>query len=133
MPQESGAQSGPSNRFGWAYVTRTHDMHPGPTPKSGEMVVRMGGPSSLEALAQQAAQAEKDLGIHGVSAFVRRPVGVRALEYGVVDVLTLRSAFPMHKTMGRGHFTVELPKPVTPEIADQFNTLFQWFNQGPGP
>jgi len=39
----------------------------------------------------------------------------------------------MHKTMGRGHYTVELPRPVTPDIADRLNNLFQWINQGSQP
>ena len=39
----------------------------------------------------------------------------------------------MHKTMGRGHYTVELPRPVTEGVANRFNNLFQWFNQGPQP
>lgn len=36
---------------------------------------------------------------------------------------------PMHKTLGRGHYTIELPQPVTPEVAAHFNALFQWLNQ----
>jgi hypothetical protein len=108
-------------------------MHSGPTPKSGERAVRLGGPCSPETLAQQAAHGEGQLGIHGVSVYVRRPLGVQALDYGVADVLAVRGEFPMHKTMGRGHYTVELPKPVTPEVADRFNNLFQWQNQGPRP
>lgn len=95
------------------------------------MAVRMGGPSTVETLAQQAANAEGQLGVHGVSLYVRRPLGVKSLEYGVADVLAVRGEFPMYKTMGRGHYTVELPRPVTQEVADRFNNLFSWINQGP--
>jgi hypothetical protein len=108
-------------------------MHSGPTPKSGEMCIRMGGPASAETLAQQAAHSESQLGVHGVSVYVRRPLGVKALDYGVADVPAVRREFPMHKTMGRGHYTVELPRPVTQDVADRFNSLFQWVNQGSQP
>ena len=105
-------------------------MNQGPDPKPGEKAVRMGGPSGADTLAQLAALAESQLGVHGVSVYVRRPLGVKALEYGVADVPAVRGQFPMHKTMGKGHYTVELPKPVTPEVADRFNNLFQWENRG---
>lgn len=108
-------------------------MNGGPTPKSGEMAIRMGGPTSVEMLAHQAAHAEGSLGVHGVSVYVRKPLGVKSLDYGVADVFVVRGEFPMHKTMGRGHYTVELPRPVTEGVANRFNNLFQWFNQGPQP
>ena len=80
-------------------------------------------PESAERLAEQAAAAEAKLGIHGVSVTARNttaPAG-RAPRDAVEKV------FRVHNTRsGRDklHRTVELPKPVTQDVADLFNRLF---------
>jgi hypothetical protein len=89
-----------------------------------EILKRFGtDPESVEKLAADAARAAAVLGIHGVSATVRdttAPAG-RATRSDV------EAHFPVHNTPSRrdpGHRTVELPQPVTPEVADLFNRLF---------
>ncbi|AWM41117.1 hypothetical protein GobsT_02750 [Gemmata obscuriglobus] len=78
---------------------------------------------SAERLAQQAAAAETVLGIHGVSV-TARDTNAPA---GVAPRSEVEKHFPVHNTPSRRdpqHRTVELPKPVTPEVADRFNRLF---------
>jgi len=89
-----------------------------------EILTRFGtDPESADRLAAQAAMAESVLGIHGVSTTARRvaAAGSRALR-SVVKLV-----FPVRETPSRRdplHRTVELPKPVTPEVAEAFNRLF---------
>jgi hypothetical protein len=74
-------------------------------------------------LARKAAQAERVLGIHGVSVTAGQ-TGSVASEAAREEVAKL---FPVHETPTRNdplHRTVELPKPVTQEVANQFNRLF---------
>jgi hypothetical protein len=89
-----------------------------------ELLKRFGtDPETADRLAEQAAKAEAVLGIHGVSVTARdteAPAG-RALRSDV------EQHFRVHDTPSRRdtlHRTVELPKPVTPEVADLFNRLF---------
>lgn len=90
-----------------------------------EQLKRFGtDPESAEKLAGQAAAALAVLGVHGVSVTARdttAPAGQAAR----ADV---ESVFPVHDTPTRRdplHRTVELPQPVTPEVAEQFNRLFR--------
>jgi hypothetical protein len=78
----------------------------------------MGGPRTAEELAKDAAAAlaSEKVGFHGVSVYVRNPVALKALEYGQADVLAIRGEFTMHKTLGRGHYTIELPNPSRPKL-----------------
>lgn len=90
--------------------------------RSSGMLFRFGRErESAEQLASQAAAAAKNNFPHGVSVFSRstREDAVSAPRAAVEDY------FPVHKT-GKGpyHYTVELPNPVTPEVADLFNSLF---------
>jgi hypothetical protein len=48
----------------------------------------------------------------------------------VAEVPELAGKFRMFKTMGRGHYTVRLPKPVTDEVAASFNGLFRQLPTG---
>jgi hypothetical protein len=89
-----------------------------------ELLKRFGAdPESVEKLAGDAANAEAVLGIHGVSVTAREtkaPAG-RASRPDV------EQHFKVHDTPSRRdkrHRTVELPKPVTQEVADLFNRLF---------
>lgn len=103
-------------------------MHPGPNPRPRERAVHMGKKPSEDRLGQQAAAALRDPGvrIHGVSVYVTDPTTWRSREFGAADVRELRTAFALHKTMGRGHYTVELPAPVTAVIARRFTGFFEW-------
>jgi hypothetical protein len=89
-----------------------------------EILKRFGiDPEPADDLAAQAAAAEQRLGIHGVSVTAREttaPAG-RAIRSDV------ERAFRVHDTPGRRdrlHRTVELSKPVTAEVAAEFNRLF---------
>src|SRR5438876_152085 len=89
-----------------------------------EVLSRLGtARESAHRLAAKAAEAERVLGIHGVSVTAGRPRGAASS--------ALRSRvephFRVHDTPTRAdplHRTVELPKPVTQEVADLLNTLF---------
>ncbi len=80
-------------------------------------------PESAEKLAAQAAAALAVLGVHGVSVTARdttSPAG--AASRGEVE-----RVFPARNTPTRRdplHRTVELPNPVTPDVAEEFNRLF---------
>jgi hypothetical protein len=87
-----------------------------------EVLYRFGAaPETAAKLAEDAALAEAVLGVHGVSATTRRPrwsaPSARRSE--------VEKHFAVHHT-GRdpAHRTIELPKPVTQEVADTFNRLF---------
>jgi hypothetical protein len=89
--------------------------------KAGKKLVRYGtAPETVEKLASDAAAAlaNPQVGIHGVSAFYRNPVPSSA-EFSAVA-----QHFKIYKTLGRGHYTIELPNPVTQEVADTFNRVF---------
>jgi hypothetical protein len=78
---------------------------------------------SAARLGRKAAEAEEALGIHGVSATEGSTSGaVSQAERAAVE-----EHFPVHDTPTRAdplHRTVELPKPVTKQVADLFNRLF---------
>jgi hypothetical protein len=89
--------------------------------KPGKKLVRFGDqPETVEKLATAAAAAEANpqVGIHGVSAFYRNPVPSSA------EFAAVKKEFNVYKTLGKGHYTIELPKPVTQEVADRFNRVF---------
>jgi hypothetical protein len=89
-----------------------------------EVLTRFGiDPETATELAEQAAAAESLVGIHGVSVTGRPTTapGDRARRDEVERI------FRVHNTKTRRdklHRTVELPKPVTDEVADKFNRLF---------
>jgi RHS repeat-associated protein len=77
--------------------------------------------STLEKLAGDAAKAEEKIGIHGVSTTsMPKPT----LPGGSAPMSAVQKAFNVFKTAGPGHFTVELPKPVTDAVVQIFNSLF---------
>jgi hypothetical protein len=89
-----------------------------------EVLKRFGTePETAEKLASAAAHAIGVLGIHGVSVTARdttAPAG-RARRSDV------EQHFRVHDTPSRRdplHRTVELPQPVTAEVAERFNRLF---------
>jgi hypothetical protein len=92
--------------------------------KVGEVLSRFGEyREKVARLARKAAEAEEALGVHGVS--------VTARSTGEGASRAARSAveehFPVHDTPTMAdpfHRTVELPKPVTQQVADLFNDIF---------
>jgi hypothetical protein len=89
-----------------------------------EQLKRFGtDPESADRLAEQAAKAEAVLGIHGVSVTARDTIAPA----GTAPRSEVEKHFRVHDTPSRRdplHRTVELPKPVTPEVAELFNRLF---------
>jgi hypothetical protein len=89
-----------------------------------EQLKRFGtDPESAEKLATQAAAALGVLGVHGVSVTARDTTAPA----GVARRSEVEALFPVHDTPTRRdqlHRTVELPHPVTPEVAELFNRLF---------
>ena len=78
---------------------------------------------SATRLARKAEEAERVLGVHGVSVTAGIPVGPTS----AADRNEVQRQFQVHETPTRNdplHRTVELPKPVTEEIAQRFNRLF---------
>jgi hypothetical protein len=91
----------------------------------GKEILKRGGTSreSVARLGRKAAEAERLLGIHGVSV----TAGDWADPFSSAPRETVEEHFPVHDTPTRRdpyHRTVELPKPVTQEVADLFNRLF---------
>jgi hypothetical protein len=78
---------------------------------------------SVARLARKAEEAETVIGIHGVSVTTgpeQRPHSV-----GLRDAV--EAEFTVHRTptyRDPNHCTVELPKPITEEVAERFNFLF---------
>jgi hypothetical protein len=91
---------------------------------TGEILKRFGAePESAERLAAHSTAAEAVLGIHGVSVTAREttaPAG-RARRADVEQVFRVDDTPSRRDPL---HRTVELPKPVTPDVADTFNRLF---------
>jgi hypothetical protein len=89
-----------------------------------EVMHRFGtDPESDRRLSRKAEEAEQALGIHGVSVSAADPdrpaSAARRTE--------VERHFRVHDTPTRSdplHRTVELPKPVTPEVARLFNDVF---------
>lgn len=78
---------------------------------------------SASRLGRKAPEAEGKVGIHGVSVSAGAP-NVPSSQAARSDV---EQAFPVHDTPTTGdpqHRTVELPKPVTRDVADLFNRIF---------
>jgi hypothetical protein len=89
-----------------------------------EILKRLGtSRESAARLARKAAEAEQVLGIHGVSV----TAGTAQGDVSAAARADVERSFPVHDTPTRAdrlHRTVELPTPVTQEVADQFNQLF---------
>ena len=111
--------------FGWAAAVA--GVIPGPGKALGRgarLLYRFrNGPESAGRLGRKAAEAESAIGIHGVSTTTNIPSP--GIACGVACYDDVVKAFPVHKTGGPGHYTVELPKPVSPEDAAKFNDLFK--------
>ncbi len=89
-----------------------------------EVLKRMGtDPESVRRLARKAEAAEQAIGIHGVSV----TAGVTEVTTSSALRALVEQHFRVHDTPTRSdpfHRTVELPKPVTPEVAELFNHVF---------
>jgi len=74
-------------------------------------------------LGKKAASAEEQLNVHGVS--VTTSPKPRSL-CGAACRVDVEKYFPVVKTGSNAdHYTVVLPKPVTKEVADKFNSVFR--------
>ena len=84
--------------------------------ESGYIYSRWGNPSMKE--------AEEKIGIHGVSVSTNKSSVPSSSSTS--SILELAGFIVRHTPTRRdkGHHTVELPKPVTKEVADKFNKAF---------
>lgn len=96
----------------------------GPVSKGSQILKRLGTSNeSAVRLARKAADAEEKIGIHGVSTSASptsNPASQATRE-------AVEKVFQVHNTPTKAdplHMTVELPKPVTNNIADMFNKIF---------
>lgn len=95
---------------------------------SGPEILKRFGTSreSVSRLAKKAAAAEVSrIRIHGVSVSLADPAPHD--EVSVAERTVVEQHFRVHDTPASNdplHKTVELPKPVTQEVADLFNKLF---------
>jgi hypothetical protein len=99
-----------------------------PNPQRRQLyLVRFGPlPESAEQLSADALNAVKGGFPHGVSTFLRyRISGTDKLHRSALLIDVMRH-FGVQKTGRRpDHYTVILPNPVTPEVANLFNSLFK--------
>jgi hypothetical protein len=80
------------------------------------------GPETATRLGRKAAEAEKAGFPHGVSVTTSPDEGRPCAVANCSDV---QNVFDVTKTgTDPHHYTVELPKPVTQDVADDFNDLF---------
>jgi hypothetical protein len=91
---------------------------------SDEILSRLGtSRESASRLGRKAAEAEEQIGIHGVSTTAGTPKGAASQ----APRAHVEQHFRVHNTPTRAdplHRTVELPKPVTKDVADLFNQIF---------
>ncbi len=89
-----------------------------------EILKRFGtSKESAARLARKADEAEQAIGIHGVSVTAGEP----QVASSEAPRSAVEAVFRVHDTGSRSdsiHRTVELPKPVTPEVAEAFNRIF---------
>lgn len=98
-----------------------------------QYLVRFGAePESAEKLATDAEQAEKNPRFgHGVSTTLKTRIsGTDKLHRSalVLDVAKYFKVKPTPTLSNPRHVTVILPKPVTQEVANKFNSLFKTAN-----
>ena len=95
-----------------------------PRPDDGKKkLVRYGSPDSVERLADDAARAEAQIGLHGVSVIYRKPP---LFPHGEAEKAAAEKEFTIVQTgANKDHYTVILPKPVTQAVADKFNSVFK--------
>ena len=80
------------------------------------------GPESATRLGNKAAEAEAAGFPHGVSVS-SKPLDGR--KCAVASCSEVKTQFKITKTgRDQNHYTVEIPKPVTKEVAEKFNSLF---------
>lgn len=94
--------------------------------KNADLLFRRGPHDSRKLLETQASAAEKQLGIHGVSASTSAKAKPGQVVRCASRAACEAAGFKVHKTgSDPDHYTVELPKPVTKEDAKKFNDLFR--------
>ena len=98
-----------------------------PLGKTGGYFVRFGNaPETMEGLAAQAATAESRGFPHGVSVKFKNNISGTDNFHRSAPKLEVEKSFEVSQT-GKDprHHTVSLPKPVTQEAADRFNSVFK--------
>jgi RHS repeat-associated protein len=91
-----------------------------PPPPGCKLFRYRNGPESVGRLARKAQEAENKIDVHGVSSSIK-DLGPGAQS---VDASLVQQYFNVGQTGSDPfHFTIELPKPITPQIANQFNSL----------
>ena len=89
-----------------------------------ELLKRLGASrESAARLARKATESESALGVHGVSVTAGAAMGLASS----ASRKAVQQHFRVHDTPTRAdplHRTVELPKPVTAEVAALFNQIF---------
>jgi hypothetical protein len=95
-----------------------------PIKEADEVLSRLGtSRESASRLGRKAEEAEKVIGIHGVSVSGATPTSPASQ----AARKKIEEQFRVHDTPTRNdplHKTVELPKPVTQAVADLFNSIF---------
>ena len=106
-------------------VSRVDDAARGAS--DGEKLLFRRGPHDSKALLESQAQAgEKALGVHGVSVSTS-PTAKAGQVVRCATCSSVEAAGFKVKQTGKdvNHHTVELPKPVTPDVARTWNELFK--------
>jgi hypothetical protein len=117
-PAEAAAKAAPAVERSAAAGT--------PPPKDPHLIRFGKGPESAEQLAADAAQAEKAGLPHGVSTKQVGRVSGTDNAHRSAPKSEVEKHFTVTQTGNKAtHHTVELPKPVTPEVAKKFNAVFQ--------
>jgi hypothetical protein len=92
-----------------------------------DFLVRFGkGPETLEELAEQAAKAEANGFPHGVSTMQKSRISGSDKAHRYAPKSEVEKAFNVMQTGANPrHHTVILPKPLTQDATDLFNTVFK--------
>ena len=108
-------------------LRRVSEKRPPATAAGDDVIYRLGDRTeSPSRLSRKSAEAEEALGVHGVSGSTTRPSPGTPCSSASCSALEA-AGFPVHRTPSRrdpGHVTIELPNPVTKEVADTFNEVF---------
>jgi hypothetical protein len=119
---------GPEKAAAGKAAAGVRETPPGSAAKGGEgHLVRFGsGPETAEGLAADAARAEANGFPQGVSTRLKPRISGSDKAHRSAPMAEVQESFPVTQT-GKDprHHTVELPKPVTPEVAEKFNSVFK--------
>lgn len=98
-----------------------------PKGPGDDLIYRLGDRrESATRLGRKSQEAEDALGVHGVSGSTTPPAAGTPCSAASCSALEA-AGFRVHRTPSRrdpGQVTIELPQPVTKEVADAFNEVF---------